>query len=86
MSSKAEKVVNFAKICMDCRKYYQNFKIDLNLYYDKEGKSIIKTQDLYEKFSFICKKCGLLNILNFTELCDKETVLYLRKQDEDIFN
>ena len=83
MSSQKEKVVNFAQGCRDCRKYYEIFKIDLNLYYDEEGESIIKTQELYEKFSFICKNCGLLNILNFTELCNKETVLYLRKQEED---
>ena len=86
MSSQKETVVNFAQGCRDCRKYYQIFKIDLDRYYDEDGKSIIKTQELYEKFSFICKKCGLLNILNFTELCDKETVLYLRKQDKEIFD
>ena len=81
MSSKTEKVVNFAQCCRDCKKYYQIFKIDLNRYYDERGKSIIKTQELYEKFSFICKKCGLLNILNFTELCNEKTVLYLREQE-----
>ena len=46
--------VNFAQGCRDCRKYYEIFKIDLNKYYYENGDSIIKTQELYEKFSFIC--------------------------------
>ena len=75
--------VKFTQACRDCKKYYRIFKIDLDKYYDHEGKSIVKTQELYENFSFICEKCGLLNILNFTELCNKETVLYLRKVKEE---
>ena len=43
----------------------------------------IKTQELYEKFSFICPRCDLLNILNFTQLCSNETVVFLRKSSKD---
>ena len=75
--------VNFAQGCRECRKYYEIFKIDLNKYYDKEGNTIIKTQELFEKFSFICRKCDLLNILDFTQLCNKDTVLFLRKSRKD---
>ena len=72
-------VLNFTQVCRDCKNYYQVFKIDINRYYNENGESNITTSELYEKFSFICKRCDLLNILNFTELCKKETVLYLRK-------
>ena len=75
--------VKFAQGCRDCRKYYQIFKIDLNKYYDEDENTIIKPQELYEKFSFTCRKCELLNILDFTQLCNKETVLFLRKSRKD---
>ena len=75
--------VNFAQGCRDCRKYYEIFKIDLNKYYDENGDSIIKTQELYEKFSFTCPRCELLNILDFTQLCSNETVMFLRKSSKD---
>ena len=72
--------VNFTQICRDCKSYYQIFKIHIDKYYDEKGKSSIETKELYEKFSFICKKCGLLNILDFSKLCKEETVLFLRKK------
>ena len=75
--------VKFAQGCRDCRKYYEIFKIDLNKYYDEEGNTTIKTQELFEKFSFTCRKCDLLNILDFKQLCNKETVLFLRKSRKD---
>ena len=71
--------VNFTQVCRDCKKYYQYFEIDIDKCYDENGKSIVKNHELYETFSFSCRKCGLLNILNFNELCNKETVLYLRR-------
>ena len=75
--------INFTQACRDCRKYYQFFKIDIDNYYDANGKPIVKNCDLYEKFSFSCKKCGLLNILNFGELCNEKTVLYLRNNKKE---
>ena len=75
--------VNFTQACRDCKKYYQYFEIDIDKYYDENGKSIVKTYELYEKFSFSCRRCGLLNILNFNELCNKETVLYLRRNKKE---
>ena len=68
-------------MCRDCRKcYHQYFKIDVDKCYDENGKSVVTDpKELYENYSFSCKKCGLLNILDFDELCSKETVLFLRK-------
>ena len=54
--------------------------MDIDRYYDENGKSVIKTKELYKKFSFICKICGLLNILNFSELCKEGTVFFLRER------
>ena len=73
--------INFSQVCKDCRKcYHQYFKIDVDKCYDENGKSVVTDpKELYENYSFSCKKCGLLNILDFDELCSKETVLFLRK-------
>ena len=75
--------VKFTPVCKQCKRYYKIFSVDLNKYYDEDGNSIIKTQELFEKFSFTCQKCDLVNIPNFTELCNKETVLFLRKSLKD---
>ena len=74
--------LNFTQVCRDCKSYYKTFKVDINKYYDKNGRSKVKTEVLYEKFSFICLKCGLLNILSFDKLCNEETVLFLREKDK----
>ena len=74
--------LNFTQVCRDCRSYYKTFKVDINKYYDENGRSKVKTEVLYEKFSFICLKCGLLNILFFDKLCNEETVLFLREKDK----
>ena len=76
--------INFTQVCRDCKSYYETFKIDINECYDENGESKIPTKDLYEKFSYICQKCGLLNILNFSELCKKETVFFLRRRQKEI--
>ena len=76
--------VNFTQVCRDCKTYHQTFKVDINRYYDENGKSFIKTKELYEKFSYICPMCGLLNILNFNELCKEETVFFLRKRAKEM--
>ena len=48
----------------------------------KMEKIKIQTQELFGKFSFICRKCDLLNILSFDEICNRETVLFLREKDK----
>ena len=74
--------LNFTQVCRDCRSYYKTFKVDINKYYDENGRSKVKTEVLYEKFSFICLKCDLLNIFSFDKLCNEETVLFLREKDK----
>ena len=43
--------VNFTQVCRECKNYYRTFKVDINRYYDENGKSCIKTKELYKKFS-----------------------------------
>ena len=76
--------VNFCQVCRECKRYYRNFKVDINKFYDENGKPCIKTKELYEKFSFICPICNLLNILNFNQICKEETVFTLRKRAKEI--
>ena len=76
--------VNFTQVCRECKSYYQNFKVNINKLYDENGKSCIKTKGLYEKFSFICPICNLLNILNFNQIFKEETVFFLRKRAKEI--
>ena len=74
--------VNFSQVCRECKSYYQTYKVDINRYYNENGKSIIKMKELYEKFSYICLMCGLLNILNFNEICNEETVIFFKKKSK----
>ena len=74
--------LNITRVCQDCRSYYETFKVDINKYYDENGKSKIQTEELFENFSFICRRCSLLNILSFGKICNQETVLFLREKDK----
>ena len=76
--------LNITRVCQDCRCYYETFKVDINKYYDENGKSKIQTQELFEKFSFICRRCGLLNILSFEKICNRKTILFLREKEKKI--
>ena len=74
--------LNITQVCHDCRSYYKTFKVDINKYYDENGKSKIQTEELFKNFSFICRRCDLLNILSFDKICNQETVLFLREKDK----
>ena len=76
--------INFTQVCRECKGYYETVKINIKKHYDENGKNNVSTKNLYEKFSYICQKCGLLNILNFDELCKKETVFFLRKRQKEM--
>ena len=74
--------LNITQVCRDCKSYYETFEVDINKYYDENGKRKIKTQELFEKFSFICRRCDLLNILSFDKICNRETILFLREKEQ----
>ena len=78
MSSKVN-CFNFTQVCRGCKKHFREFKIHLSNF-DENGKSKVNLKENYEKFSFICCKCKLLNILNFNELCSPEIVVIMKKE------
>ena len=78
MSSKVN-CFNFTQVCHGCKKHFREFKIHLSNF-DENGKSKVDLKENYEKFSFICCKCKLLNILNFNELCSPEIVVIMKKK------
>ena len=78
MSSKVN-CFNFTQVCCGCKKHFREFKIHLSNF-DENGKSKVDLKENYEKFSFICCKCKLLNILNFNELCSPEIVVIMKKE------
>ena len=74
--------LNITRVCYDCKSYFETFKVDINKYYDENGKTKIEIQELFEKFSFICRRCDLLNILSFDKICNRETILFLREKEQ----
>ena len=71
----------FTQVCRQCKRGYKKFKIDLSNY-DKDGKISLENSEIFERFSFTCEKCELTNVLNFAELCSKETILFLKKRSK----
>ena len=73
----------FTQVCRQCKRGYKKFKIDLSNY-DKDGKISLESSEIFERFSFTCEKCELTNVLNFAELCSKETILFLKKRSKEL--
>ena len=73
----------FTQVCRQCKRGYKKFKIDLSNY-DEDGKISLENLEIFERFSFTCEKCELTNVLNFAELCSKETILFLKKRSKEL--
>lgn len=74
---------HFTQVCRQCKRGYKKFKIDLSNY-DEDGKISLENSEIFERFSFTCEKCELTNVLNFAELCSKETILFLKKRSKEL--
>ena len=48
------------------------------------GKFPWKIRRYLKGFLFTCKKFELTNVLNFDELCSKETILFLKKRSKEL--
>ena len=48
----------------------------------RKVESVVYRTMKYLKISFFCHSCGLMNILDFDKICNKETVLYLKKREK----
>ena len=73
----------FTQVCRQCKRGYKKFKIDLSNY-DEDGKISLENSEIFERLSFTCEKCELTNVLNFAELCSKETILFLKKRSKEL--
>ena len=73
----------FTQLCRQCKDGYQKFKIDLSNY-DENGIISLEKSEIFEKFSFTCGTCELTNVLNFNQLCSKETILFLKKRSKEL--
>ena len=73
----------FTQLCRQCKRGYKKFKIDLSNYNEDE-KISLENSEIFERFSFTCEKCERTNVLNFAELCSKETILFLKKRSKEL--
>lgn len=73
---------SFTQLCRQCKEDFKTFKIELSCYEEESGKCCLSNNEIFENFSFVCRSCGLMNILDFDKLCNKETVLYLKKGEK----
>ena len=65
----------YSKIC-PCHKDVKNSKIYLSFY--DENSSCILSKEERKKFSFTCSFCETFNEINFEEICNKDTVQFLK--------
>ena len=59
-----------------CHKDVKNSKIYLS-FYDENGNCVLPKEER-EKFSFTCSFCETFNQVNFEEICNKDTVQFLK--------
>ena len=71
----------FTQLCQKCKKGCKTFKVSLS-YYDVAGRFNLSKVEVAEEFSFICSFCTELNIVDFEQVCNPNTVWYLRRQNE----
>ena len=72
---------SFTQLCRNCKEDSKTFKIYLSDY-NATGEFNLSKEEIFEKFSFVCKQCELVNIANFEQVCNQNTVWYLRRENE----
>ena len=71
----------FTQLCQECKKGCKTFKVCLSNY-DVAGRFSLFKVEVMEQFSFVCIFCDKLNIVDFEQICNPNTVWYLRMLDE----
>ena len=72
---------SFTQLCRNCKEDSKTFKTYLSDY-SAAGEFNLSKEKFFEKFSFVCKRCELVNIVNFEQVCNQNTVWYLRRENE----
>ena len=71
----------FTQLCQKCKKDCETFKVSLSNY-EGAGRFNLSKVEVAEQFSFVCVFCEMVNIADFEQVCNPNTVWYLRRQNE----
>ena len=72
---------SFTQLCRNCKEDSKTFKIYLSDY-DVAGRFNLSKEEIFEKFSFVCNRCELVNIVDFEQVCNPNTVWYIKRENE----
>ena len=72
---------SFTQLCRNCKEDSKTFKIYLSDY-DVAGRFNLSKEEIFEKFSFVCNRCELVNIIDFEQVCNPNTVWYIKRENE----
>ena len=72
---------SFTQLCRNCKEDLTAFKIYLSDY-DVTGRFNLSKEEIFEKFSFVCNRCELVNIIDFEQVCNPNTVWYIKRENE----
>ena len=72
---------SFTQLCRNCKEDSKTFKIYL-LDYDVAGCFNLSKEEIFEKFSFFCNRCELVNIIDFEQVCNPNRVWYIKRENE----
>ena len=71
----------FTQLCQKCKKDCETFKVSLSNY-EGAGRFNLSKVEVTKQFSFVCVFCEMVNIVDFEQVCNPNTVWYLRRQNE----
>lgn len=71
----------FTQLCGNCKKGCKTFKVSLSDF-DVSGRFKLSKVEVIEHFSFVCFFCCKLNIVDFEQICNPDTIWYLRRENE----
>ena len=71
----------FTQLCQKCKKDCETFKVSLSNY-EGAGRFNLSKVEVAEQFSFVCVFCEMVNIADFEQVCNPNTVWYLRRQNK----
>ena len=72
---------SYTQLCQNCKKGCNTFKVYLSDY-DVAGRFNLSQVEIVEQYSFVCVFCEMVNIVDFEQVCNPNTVWYLRRQNE----
>ena len=76
---------SFTQLCRNCKEDSKTFKIYLSDYNAAERFNLSK-EEIFEKFSFVCNRCELVNIVDFEQVCNPKLVYkkvwYIKRENE----